>query len=49
MTDRYAVAATKEGHVISILIKRSNATSRSAKMAAEAEDDNRRLLEEFTR
>ena len=35
---------TKEGHVISILIKRSNGTLQSAKMAADAEDDNRRLL-----
>ena len=42
--DTYAVAVTKEGRVISILIKRYNGTLRSAKMAAEAEDDNRRLL-----
>ena len=42
--DRYAVAVMKEDRVISLLIKCSNGTSRSAKMAAEAEDDNRRLL-----
>ena len=42
--NRYAAAVTKEGCVISILIKRSNGTSRSARMAAEAEDDNRRSL-----
>ena len=40
--DRYAVAVTKEGHMISILIECSNGTSRSAKIAAEAEDDKRR-------
>ena len=42
--DRYAVAVTKKGRVISILIKCSNRTMRSEKMAAEAKDDNRRSL-----
>ena len=42
--DRYDVAVTKESCVISILIKHSNGTSRSVKIAVEVEDDNRSSL-----
>ena len=42
--DRYAVAVMKKGCVISILIKRSNGTSRFVKTTAEVQDDNRRSL-----